>query len=68
VTLGRGGSDYSATAIGAILGASRVELIKRGVSVLTADPRLVPRARTIRRLSTKRPRSSLSSVRRSSIR
>jgi len=51
VTLGRGGSDYSATAIGAILGASRVELIKRGVSVLTADPRLVPRARTIRRLS-----------------
>ncbi|EQD41574.1 Aspartate/glutamate/uridylate kinase domain protein, partial [mine drainage metagenome] len=27
VTLGRGGSDYSATAIGAILGASRVELI-----------------------------------------
>ncbi|MFZ0699262.1 MAG: aspartate kinase [Thermoplasmata archaeon] len=51
VTLGRGGSDYSATAIGAILGARRVELIKRGVSVLTADPRLVPRARPIRRLS-----------------
>ncbi|MGD0718058.1 MAG: aspartate kinase [Thermoplasmata archaeon] len=50
-TLGRGGSDYSATAIAAILGAERVELVKRGVSVLTADPRLVPAARPIRRLS-----------------
>ncbi|HLY77543.1 MAG TPA: hypothetical protein VKT21_06625, partial [Thermoplasmata archaeon] len=30
-TLGRGGSDYTATALGAILGASRVELVKRGV-------------------------------------
>ncbi len=50
-TLGRGGSDYSATAIGAILRASRVELIKREVSVLTADPKIVPAARRIRRLS-----------------
>ncbi len=50
-TLGRGGSDYSATAIGAILRASRVELVKREVSVLTADPRIVPAARPIRRLS-----------------
>jgi aspartate kinase len=45
--LGRGGSDYSATAIGAILRARRVELIKRDVSILTADPRLVPAARPI---------------------
>jgi aspartate kinase len=50
-TLGRGGSDYSASAIGAILGARRVELVKARVPVLTADPRLVPRARPIGRLS-----------------
>ena len=50
-TLGRGGSDYTATALGAILGASRIELVKRGVSVLTADPRYIPAARPIARLS-----------------
>ncbi|MFZ0892191.1 MAG: aspartate kinase [Thermoplasmata archaeon] len=50
-TLGRGGSDYSAAGIGALIGASRVELVKRNVSVLTADPRLVPSARPIARLS-----------------
>ncbi len=50
-TLGRGGSDYSATAIAALLGAPRVELVKREVSVLTADPTLVRAARPIRRLS-----------------
>jgi aspartate kinase len=50
-TLGRGGSDYSAAGIGALIGATRVELIKRNVSVLTADPRLVPSARPIPRLS-----------------
>ena len=50
-TLGRGGSDYTATALGAILRASRVELVKRGVSVLTGDPRWIPAARPIRRLS-----------------
>lgn len=50
-TLGRGGSDYSATAIAALLGSRRVELIKRGVSVLTADPRIVPGARPISFLS-----------------
>ena len=50
-TLGRGGSDYSATALGAILRASRVELVKRGVSVLTGDPRRIPSARPIPQLS-----------------
>ncbi|HZY69697.1 MAG TPA: aspartate kinase [Thermoplasmata archaeon] len=50
-TLGRGGSDYSASAIGAILGAERVELVKLASSVRTADPRLVGAARPIRRLS-----------------
>lgn len=50
-TLGRGGSDYSASAIGALLGASRVELVKRHVAIFTADPRLVPAARPVLRLS-----------------
>ena len=50
-TLGRGGSDYSASALGAILGALRVELVKRNVAISTADPRLVPNARTVRHLS-----------------
>jgi aspartokinase/homoserine dehydrogenase 1 len=50
-TLGRGGSDYSASALGAILNASRVELIKRNVSICTADPRLVPAARPVAHLS-----------------
>ncbi len=50
-TLGRGGSDYTATALGAILHARRVELVKHGVSLYSADPRLVPAARPIRRLS-----------------
>jgi aspartate kinase len=50
-TLGRGGSDYTATALGAMLRAHRVELVKRGVSVLTGDPRRIAAARPIRRLS-----------------
>ncbi len=50
-TLGRGGSDYSASALGAILDALRVELVKRNVAISTADPRLVPKARTVRHLS-----------------
>ncbi|EQD54327.1 aspartate kinase, partial [mine drainage metagenome] len=50
-TLGRGGSDYAAAAIGAILGASRVELVKRHVAVFSADPHDVPAARPIPALS-----------------
>jgi len=50
-TLGRGGSDYTAAAIAAILGAGRVELVKRHVAVLSADPRDVPKARPIAELS-----------------
>jgi aspartate kinase len=50
-TLGRGGSDYAAAAIGALIGASRVELVKRHVAVLSADPREVPEARPIPELS-----------------
>jgi len=50
-TLGRGGSDYAAAGIGALLGASRVELVKHHVAVLSADPREVPEARPIPELS-----------------
>jgi aspartate kinase len=50
-TLGRGGSDYTATALGAMLRAQRVELVKRGVSVLTGDPHRIPAAQSIAQLS-----------------
>jgi len=50
-TLGRGGSDYAASAIGALIGASRVELVKHHVAVLSADPRVVHDARPIPELS-----------------
>ena len=46
-TLGRGGSDYSATILGAALDAEEVIIWTDVEGVLTADPRLVPDARTI---------------------
>lgn len=51
VTLGRGGSDYAASALGAILEAAFVELVKRHASVLSADPAEVPAARPVRSLT-----------------
>ena len=50
-TLGRGGSDYSATILGAALHASEVIIWTDVDGVLTADPRLVPKARTLREIS-----------------
>ncbi len=50
-TLGRGGSDYSATILGAALDASEVIIWTDVDGVLTADPRLVPEARTLREIS-----------------
>ncbi len=50
-TLGRGGSDYTAAGIGAILDAGQVDLVKRHVAVYSADPREVPAARPIPALS-----------------
>jgi aspartokinase/homoserine dehydrogenase 1 len=46
-TLGRGGSDLSATLVGRALGAREVVLWKDVPGILTADPRLVPDARLI---------------------
>jgi bifunctional aspartokinase / homoserine dehydrogenase 1 len=50
-TLGRGGSDYSATILGGALGAAEVIIWTDVNGVLTADPRLVPGARTIPEIS-----------------
>jgi aspartate kinase len=50
-TLGRGGSDYSAALLGAALPADEVWIWTDVDGVMTADPRLVPDARTIRELS-----------------
>jgi aspartokinase len=49
--LGRGSSDTSATWLGAALGAERVEIWTDVDGVLSADPRLVPSARRLPRLS-----------------
>jgi aspartate kinase len=50
-TLGRGGSDYTAALLGAALGASEIQIWTDVTGVLTADPRVVPEAQTIERLS-----------------
>ncbi|MBD2579965.1 aspartate kinase [Oscillatoria sp. FACHB-1406] len=43
-TLGRGGSDTSAVALAAALGASQCEIYTDVPGILTTDPRLVPQA------------------------
>src|SRR6266853_927831 len=50
-TLGRGGSDYSATILGAAMEGDEVIIWTDVDGVLTADPRLVPDARTIPEIS-----------------
>jgi len=50
-TLGRGGSDYSAAILGAVLDANEVQIWTDVDGVLTADPRIVPTARTLPELS-----------------
>ncbi len=50
-TLGRGGSDYSATILGAALDADEVIIWTDVDGVLTADPRLVTEAQTISEIS-----------------
>ena len=46
-TLGRGGSDYSASLLGAALGADDIEIWTDVDGMLTADPRVVTDARLI---------------------
>ena len=49
-TLGRGGSDYSASLIGAALGAEAIEIWTDVDGMLTADPRIVEDARLIEQI------------------
>ena len=53
VTLGRGGSDLSATVIGRALRAERITLWKDVPGLMTTDPRLVPTARIIPQLNVR---------------
>ncbi len=47
-TLGRGGSDTTATALGAAVRAELVEIYTDVDGIMTADPRLVPDAKSLR--------------------
>lgn len=46
-TLGRGGSDLSATMLGAALGADEIQTWKDVDGILTTDPRIVKEARSV---------------------
>lgn len=50
-TLGRGGSDTTATALAAVLNAELCEIYTDVEGVFTTDPRLVPAARKVERIS-----------------
>ncbi len=50
-TLGRGGSDFTAALLGAVLEVTRVEIWTDVNGLMTADPRIVPSARTLRAAS-----------------
>lgn len=50
-TLGRGGSDTTAVALAAAIGAKTCEIFTDVPAVFTADPRLVPKAREIAKIS-----------------
>jgi aspartate kinase len=50
-TLGRGGSDYTAALLASAAGAAAIEIWTDVTGVMTADPRLVPGARPVPRLT-----------------
>jgi aspartate kinase len=50
-TLGRGGSDTSAVAVAAAVGADRCDIYTDVDGVYTTDPRIVPKARRMTRIS-----------------
>src|ERR1700726_4054440 len=50
-TLGRGGSDTSAVAVAAAMGADRCDIYTDVDGVYTTDPRVVPRARRLDRIA-----------------
>jgi len=50
-TLGRGGSDFTASLLGAAVGAEEVQIWTDVPGMMSADPRVVPQARTLPRVS-----------------
>src|SRR5436190_3391727 len=50
-TLGRGGSDYSAAIVGAAVRAKEIQIWTDVDGMMTCDPRLIPSARVIERIS-----------------
>ncbi|MEP7218268.1 MAG: aspartate kinase [Bacteroidota bacterium] len=50
-TMGRESSNYSATMLGSILAAREVRIYTGVPGILTADPKLIPEARTLRTMS-----------------
>jgi len=52
-TLGRGGSDYSASIIGSCVKAAEIQIWTDVNGVMTADPRIVPEASVLDRVSYK---------------
>ena len=50
-TLGRGGSDYSATIYGSALDAEEVQIWTDVNGIMTSDPRIIPEAKTISNVS-----------------
>ncbi len=51
-TLGRGGSDTSAVALGAALRAARVEIYTDVPGIYTTDPRIEPKARCLQEIAS----------------
>lgn len=50
-TLGRGGSDYTASILGACLGADEIWIMTDVDGIMTADPKIEPKARVIEEIS-----------------
>ena len=50
-TLGRGGSDTTAVAVAAALGASKCEIYSKIDGIYTADPQMVPEAKKLKELN-----------------
>ena len=50
-TIGRGGSDYSASIVGATLDADEIQIWTDVDGIMTTDPRMVPEARRVKVIS-----------------
>ncbi len=50
-TLGRGGTDYTTSIIGAAIGAETIQIWKEVDGIMTTDPRIVPEARVVPELA-----------------